>query len=116
VRFYHGTHTDAADAFEAGGRLDPIVAAGLHIDGEDGFYLADDRGDAEFFALRRWSGRVVAYDVSPYAVDQLLARGARRTPIPGGCPPYFQGNEFFIPVAVFPLFNDLLKSGEINVV
>jgi hypothetical protein len=31
-------------------------------------------------------------------------------------PAYFQGQEFFVPAVLFPLFNELLKRGEINVV
>jgi hypothetical protein len=116
VRFYHGTHTDSAALLGGGSELDPDVAAALHIDGHQGFYLADHRDDAEFFALRRWSGTVVVYELSHHAVDRLLAAGATQGPIPGGCPPYFQGQELFVPAALFPLFNELLKGGEINVV
>jgi hypothetical protein len=116
VHFYHGTHTDSAALLGGGSELDPDVAAALHIDGDHGFYLADRRDDAEFFDLRRWSGTVVVYELSQYAVDRLLAAGATQGPIPRGCPPYFQGQELFVPAALFPLFNELLKGGEIDVV
>jgi hypothetical protein len=96
--------------------LDSAIAADLHIDGDQGFYLADDQGDAEFFALRRWSGTVVVYEFSQHALDRLFAAGAVRDPIPGGRPPYFEGQELFVPVTLFPLFNELLKGGESYVV
>ena len=116
MRYYHGTHTDSAVLRRGGSELDPDVAVALHIDGDHGFYLADHQDDAEFFALRRWSGAVVVYELSQHAVDRLLAAGATHEPIPGGRPPYFQGQELFVPAALFPLFNELLKGGEIDVV
>ena len=116
MRFYHGTHTDSAARLGAGSEVDSDVAVDLHIDGDLGFYLADHLDDAEFFALRRWSGAVVVYEFGPHALDELLAAGATQGPIPGGCPPYFQGQELFVPAALFPLFNELLKGGDINVV
>jgi hypothetical protein len=50
------------------------------------------------------------------ALDRLFAAGAVRGPIPGGRPPYFEGQELFVPATLFPLFNELLKGGEIYVV
>ena len=78
--------------------------------------MADNRNDAEFFAVRRWTGTVIAYEVSQQALDQLVTAGATLDPIPGGGPPYFEGQELFVSTALFSLFNELLKGAEIYVV
>jgi hypothetical protein len=116
VRYYHGTDTDSADAFSAGAMLDAEIAAERHIDGDQGFYLASSEGDAEFFALRRSTGRVIAYEVTASAYEELVAAGATQQDIPGRPPPYFEGQELFVPTALFPLFNRLQERGEIRVV
>jgi hypothetical protein len=102
VFLFHGTHVDFAIAFEVGSPLDVAIAAEHHIDGEPGFYLATDEGDAEFFAARRWLGRVVAFEASDTAMQRLKQDGALSRPIPGGRPPYFTESELFVPVAAFP--------------
>jgi hypothetical protein len=90
VRLYHGTHVESAAALEAGATLDAGAAAERHLDGEVGFYLASEFADAEFFAARRSSPsgwRVVAYDITEQAFQDLLARGATFRPIPADVRP-----------------------------
>jgi hypothetical protein len=115
VRYYHGTDTDSADALSDGAALEADIAHERHIDGDRGFYLATSEGDAEFFALRRSTGRVIAYEVTATAHDELIAAGARQHDIPGRPPPYFEGQELFVPTALFHLFNRLQERGEIRV-
>lgn len=112
---YHGTHVDSAKAFEAGNLLDAAAAAREHLDGEPGFYLAAAEADAEFFAARRWEGSVVVFDLSEESLRQLVKAGAERRPIPGGKPPYFEGDEIWVPAEAFALFNQLVEGGEIRV-
>jgi hypothetical protein len=114
---YHGTDIDSAKRLLAGESLDPAKAASLKIDGPPGFFLAVERSDAEFFALRQLRGpaAVVQVDVSDAAISQLLASGAIRRPIPRGLrSPRFAGDELFIPPDLFPLFNELRNIDEID--
>lgn len=114
MRLYHGTDVDSAAALLSGDVIGAAMAEAKHIDGEPGFYLATVLGDAEFFAARRWVGRVVVYELSDQAIGSLDNAGAVLRSIPGGRPPYFAGNEYFVPVAAFDLFNDLMARGEIH--
>jgi hypothetical protein len=115
VLLYHGTHVDFATALEAGSPLDQRIAAANHIDGEPGFYLATAVSDAEFFAARRWLGRIVVYELTDVALDKFAMAGATLRPIPGGRPPYVVGSELFVPSDLFSLFNKLGRDGEIVV-
>jgi len=59
VFLFHGTHIDFAIIFEAGSPLHAGIAAEHHIDGEPGFYLATDEGDAS--SSRRGVGLGVSW-------------------------------------------------------
>lgn len=116
MRLFHGTDLESAAALAAGEKLDAQKATDLHVDGEPGFYLASDVGDAEFFAVRLGPGRVLSYEVSAYAVEDLLTAGATYQRVPmSAASPYFRGSELFIPVPLFPRFNGLMEEGEIIV-
>lgn len=112
---YHGTDFSSATLLGAGALLDSASAAPNHIDGEPGFYLATDAADAEFFAVRRWIGKVVVYDVTAQALHELERAGTVTRDIPGGRPPYFHGSEVFVPPEAFDVFNALMTDGEISV-
>jgi hypothetical protein len=116
VRLFHGTDPESAAALEASASLDHAQARARHTDGQPGFYLASALADAEFFAVRHGSGRVIAYDVSGTALEELLKGGATYGPIPiGPSSPYFTGSQLFIPSALFQMFNELVDKGEISV-
>lgn len=112
---YHGTDLSSATSLGAGAPLSSAAAASNHIDGESGFYLATEKADAEFFAVRRWIGSVIVYDLKGPALSALERAGAETRPIPGGCPPHFCGSEFFVPQTAFDVFNTLVAQGEIGV-
>jgi hypothetical protein len=113
---YHGTHETSATALLEAFRLDSSKALSLKIDGPKGFFLAFDRTDAEFFALRRGRGVVVELDVSNIAMERLFAVGAVRRQIPiGARSPAFVGDELFVPIAEFEAFNALIDAGEIAI-
>lgn len=116
MRFYHGTDYDSAVALEAGGPLDAAKAAAFKIDGPPGFFLATELPDAQFFALRQGRGApaVVGLELSPAAVEALLAGGAVRRRIPRGPnSPRFLGEELAIPIELFDTFDALRRAGEI---
>jgi hypothetical protein len=113
---YHGTDLNSALALLNGAPLSADLAATLKIDGPQGFYLATNYADAEFFALRRSQPVVLTYDMSDSAVRTLMAGGAVFSPIPGGSKsPFFQGNQFFVPPPLFPTFDQLRSTGQIRV-
>ena len=113
---FHGTDLKSAEALLKNPKLDADVAAAKKIDGPEGFYLADDVGDAEFFAARREPGAILQYDIDEGASAALAEAGAVTRPIPRGArSPYFQGNEFVVPPEAFNLFNALLDAGKILV-
>jgi len=119
VIFYHGTELASAQSLHHDLLLDAAIAADLHIDGADGFYMATRFEDAEFFAARRaivGEPAVVRLESSSAAYGELVAAGAKTQPIPGGRPPYFKGEELFVPAALFEHFNQLVRRGEIVVV
>jgi hypothetical protein len=95
--------------------LDAGKAAAGHIDGPSGFYLATEAGDAEYFALRRSPGAILRYNISEGGVQALQNAGASLRDIPGLPPPYFEGQEFYVPLNAFDIFNSLLESGDIQV-
>jgi hypothetical protein len=116
VQLFHGTSRDSAVSLLRGDSLDPETAAALHIDGESGFYLATHEGDAEFFAARRPEGPVVlTFELSILAMEALKGAGAVQRGVPGGRPPYFTGDELFVPTTAFEAFNELMSKGEIRV-
>lgn len=99
-----------------GGALDFNASSRDRIDGDGSFFLATDEGDAEFFAARRGRGMVIRFDVSAVAISHLVGAGCEMRPIPGGCPPYFSGMEFVVPMSAFPRFDAFRESGEIHVI
>ena len=115
--YYHGTDLRSAVRLLNGAPLDAAVAAAAKIDGPPGFFLATVESDADYFAARRSRGGVLRYNLSATAVARLTAAGAVPRPIPmTGDPPYFAGDEFYVPPSAFDLFNRLRASGEIVVV
>jgi hypothetical protein len=116
VLLYHGTDLQSAAALEADEPLDAGVARDLHSEGELGFYLASDIGDAEFFAVRQGEGRVITFELDASAVEQLLVGHAIYHPLPRGpASPYFSGDELFVPAKLFSQFNELAEKGLIRV-
>ena len=114
MEFYHGTALESATRLSVGHPLDIAAAFALKIDGPPGFYLATELADAEFFAVRRAQGAVIAYDVLTDARDELLRAGATYQPIPrSDSSPWFAGHELFIPPVAFAAFNRLLRTGRI---
>jgi hypothetical protein len=117
VRLFHGTDVESAAALESGAELDLPTAKARHTNGAIGFYLATERGDAEFFAIRLGRGRVITYDFTTDALEGLIDSGCVLRPIPmGPASPNFEGSELFVPPELFPLFNELLSGGGISVV
>jgi hypothetical protein len=115
VLLYHGTDVESAAALLAGQALDANVAETRHLDGDLGFYLASARSDAEFFALRRGRGRILTYELTADTLQELVGGGANYGPIPRGpSSPDFEGDELFVPLFLFPRFNELL-GGAISV-
>jgi hypothetical protein len=84
------------------------------IDGPLGFFLTDEIGAAECYALRRGAGGVLEYTLSRGAVEQLEAAGATFGPTPPGGM-FFLGNELAVPPGAFELFDELRAAGEITV-
>jgi hypothetical protein len=59
---------------------------------------------------------VIQYSISKIGLTELTAAGAVERPIPpGGIQQAgkFQGNELYIPPTAFPVFNNLLITGDI---
>jgi hypothetical protein len=115
VLLFHGTEIDSAAALLQGHVLDAQIALSRHIDGKIGFYLATSKNDAEFFAVRRWEGTVIRFELSDAAVAELATAASVLAPVPGGNPPYFEGEELYVPPEAFGLFNKLRAGGEIVV-
>jgi len=117
IRLYHGTDIDSALKLLNGEKLSATKAKERKIDGPEGFYLATDAGDAEYFAIRRGGrGVILQYDLSAEAVARLEASGAVFRPIPAGAMPGgFSGQEFYIPNSAYDTFNELRESGHITV-
>jgi hypothetical protein len=103
-------------AFLADAELKADAALAAHLNGAPGFYMASAASDAEYFAVRRpGGGNVLTVDIDDEVVDELVLLGATRQSIPGIPPPYFAGDEFYIPLDVFMLFNARIKEGRIHV-
>lgn len=118
MRLYHGTDLDTAKRLVAGDPIDLAKSAALKIDGPPGFFLASERADAEFFALRRspLPGAIVVFDLSHLAMQTMLSTGAVLQPIPRGPKsPWFLGDELVVPPVAVDAFNQLLRSGDILV-
>ena len=113
---YHGTDIVSARGLLRGEPLNTAEAMARKIDGPPGFFLATEVDDAIFFALRRAPGGVLEYRLSSNAVEQLRVAGAVCRPIPPGKAIRFLGNEFYIPLEAFDLFNQLRAAGEIAIV
>ncbi len=119
--FFHGTNLESAMALWAGAPLEVETAISLKHEkmAVPGFYLATNIIAAEHFAavqgdLNGGKAAVLQYTMSGKAVYALTASGAQFRPIPGGGS-YTPGMEYYIPPALFPLFNSLRQVGEINV-
>ena len=114
---YHGT--DIATARLLGG------GAPINIDGAGcnwsvscgGFYLADQLGDAEHFAVFTQSGArsggVVQYDFNASAYLTIKSIATIR-PIPPAQRFTPLGNEIIVPPIGFPTFNSLMLKGDIR--
>jgi hypothetical protein len=115
-RLFHGTSIQSALYFLNGGGLDLVPANDEHREGNAGFYLCTDPGDAEFFAIVRAPGSILELTLSNRAWRDLGRHVVTRPiPINAAGIPLFAGNEVYVPVAAFPLFNRLLAQGEIHV-
>jgi hypothetical protein len=93
--------------------LDAAEAAKRKIDGPPGFFLAQEKDDAAFFALRR-QGTILEVRLSANAYRQLETAGMIRQPIPRGLLVAFLGDELVIPPEAFAPFNQLRSAGEIQ--
>ena len=112
---YHGTDIATARVLAGGAPID--------VDGCNwsvscgGFYLADQLGDAEHFAVFTQSGvregGVVQYDFSASAY-QTIKGIATIQPLESA--PFFNplGNEIIVPPSEFSIFNSLMAKGDIQ--
>ena len=117
MRLYHGMDILTAARLLAGESLNEAQAAALKAEGPAGFFLALDIADAEFFALRqsRGPGAVVFVEYSSTTASLLFGAGMIQRPVPRGMrSPHFLGDELFISPALFSLFNDLRRAGEVH--
>ena len=102
--------------FLAGASLDADVARAEHTNGTPGFYMATVKNDAEYFAARRLGGgNVLTIDIDDDVLEQLRNLGAEQKAIPGIPPPFFVGDEIYLPEGLFATFNARLKEGHIRV-
>lgn len=69
---------------------------------------------AYYYAARRSPGGVLEYTLSTEATKSLTAAGAKFGQTPLGNM-HGLGNEFFIPIQTFELFNELRQAGQIVV-
>ena len=118
VVLYHGTGKEDFMYLLNRNPLDAAVASERNNDsgGAIGFYLATHYSTAEFFAYRR-KGAVLRYTFYQEDLDQLAAQGCRFQPIPvvRRFSPNFEGLEYFVPTSAFPLFNQFLAAGRIEI-
>jgi hypothetical protein len=115
MRLYHGTGVEWAFELLNGDALDVTTALTHHWNGAPGFYLATEQTDAEFFALRRAPGYIVAFDIDDDVIEELVVLGAVRKPIPespGSA--HFKGDEIYLPVQCFATFNSARTDGRIH--
>jgi hypothetical protein len=119
MRFFHGTKTVFAEQFRAGMALSADAAAAAKTAGKAGFYLATEHSDAEYFAV--WLGEgtlddVIVVDIEEGALTSLREAGATLAPfVNNGRPPFFEGDELFVPASAFGLYNELVAEGRIRV-
>ncbi|WP_234029304.1 hypothetical protein [Streptomyces sp. PsTaAH-124] len=114
--YYHGADVKSLVGILNKG-LDASEAAANYTDGPGGFFLATHYGDAEYFALRSGSAPgIIKVKITDSAIVKLQNAGAVTRKIPETPKsPKFEGYEFHIPNSAFPLFNQLRRSGEIEV-
>ncbi|ATB41221.1 RHS repeat-associated core domain-containing protein [Cystobacter fuscus] len=113
--FFHGTDIDSARRLLRGETLDAAKAMAKKLDGPAGFYLTDSYDAAAYYyAARRSPGGVLEYTLSTEATKSLTAAGAKFGQTPLGNM-HDLGNEFFIPIQAFELFNELRQAGQIVV-
>ena len=116
MRLYHGTDRDSALALLDGEDLDLYVATERHVNGAPGFYLASSQNDAVYFAARRAPGSILIVDITDDALAELLAGGAIRRHIPespGSAS--FEGDEVYLPPALFGTFDEMRRAARIKV-
>jgi hypothetical protein len=102
--------------FLSGAELDSAVARAEHTNGAPGFYMATVKGDAEYFAVRKLGGgNVLSVDIDDDVLEELRWLGAEQRSIPGIPPPYFAGDEIYLPERLFETFNARLTAGRIRV-
>ncbi|MFD3452862.1 ricin-type beta-trefoil lectin domain protein [Streptomyces sp. NPDC058691] len=111
---YHGTDAASAKNIWENG-LDVESATSKHMDGVGGFFLATERDDAVYYALRRQPGALIKATISPEAMAALRSAGAELRNIPYGGPGTVAhvGQEFHVPKAAFGIYNELRNSGGI---
>jgi hypothetical protein len=106
---------DSAKRLCGGAPLDVSDAVALHRNGSPGFYLAYLESDAEYFAARR-DGCVLAVDIDDDVVHELMEAGAVRQAIPTApTSALFDGDELYIGLELFHLFEDHRQRGWIRV-
>lgn len=116
MRLYHGSDVTSVRSLLGGAELDSTIAAERHVNGAPGFYLATNAGDAEYFAIRRAPGAVVALEVDDEVVAALLGQGAVIRSIPRSpMSPTFAGGELYVPSTCFGAFNAARAAGGIGV-
>ena len=102
--------------FVAGAVLDIAMALTQHTNGSPGFYMATVKSDAEYFAIRKiGGGNVLTLEIEAGVLQELRALGAVQRAIPGIPPPYFLGDEIYLPEKLFVTFNTRLNEGGIRV-
>lgn len=115
VLLYHGSDLESLKNLLNGRDLDAGVAAELHLNGAPGFYMTVLRDDAEYFAIRR-GGNIVTIEINDDAVAELTRLGARLQPLPmTPMSARFDGDEYFVPTALFHAFNTMRDQGRIRV-
>ncbi|HEY6289999.1 MAG TPA: hypothetical protein VI455_00330, partial [Terriglobia bacterium] len=116
---YHGTDLASAQGLASGEPLDAAAAAVRSGGAEPGFYLATNEGDAEYFGALKsglaGSLGVIRYTFSRSALDSLLGSNSVLEDIPvAGAKVSFEGQQLFVPLSDFELFNRLRALGEIT--
>ena len=115
---YHGTDKESAAALAGGAPLSLQLATTQHIDGQIGFYLANDPIAAEFFAVRRGTAgnepAILTFGMTLFAYETLKSSGAILQPIPQGTGGIIPGKELYIPPVAFPVFDALRIEGQIK--
>lgn len=110
--FYHGSDPKSLNSLLSGEILKSTIANKNKIDGPPGFYLADNPIAAEYFSVRRGGHYLLRFDITYEGVGTLINSGAKLGPIPVG-KVNLPGNQLYIPLSSFGVFNGLLGSGDI---